>query len=825
MNDKEQSAGLRQAYEQLHAEIGKRQRVEHELCKNLQQAESDKQKRVATLEEQRRAEAEMAAHVRQQAAIAELGQVALSGVELSELMDRAVCRVAQVLDMEFCKVLELLPAAHTVLLRAGVGWQTGLVGNATLNVGQDSQAGFALQSKEPVIVEDLRTEKRFGGMPLLHDHGVISGLCTIIGDPEKPYGVLGVHSTRRKSFAEHDVHFLQGVAHLLATAVQRKAVEQSLAESESRYRHLILHSPDAVFVNEQGRITLVNHACQSLFGATRAEDIIGKSAFQFFHPDCHEQIKARLQCLRELGESVPLAEERVVRLDGTTVDVEVMAAPFVHGGVNAIHVILRDITERKQAEADRRKLEAQLRAAQKMEAIGSLAGGVAHDFNNMLNIISGYAQMAQEKLADTDPVYDDIKEVIIAADRAARLTRQLLAFSRRQVLQPVVLNLNQIVSELEKMLRRILGEDIALHQALAPTLGMVRADPGQMEQVLMNLVVNARDAMPKGGKLTIETANMDLDEAYATRHLMVKPGLYVQLAVSDTGCGMDEASRARLFEPFFTTKEKDQGTGLGLSTVYGIVKQSGGCIFVYSEPDKGTTFKIYLPRELSIAAPSPLVKPGRTQARGWETILLVEDEEALRILAQRILREAGYTVLTAAHGEEALVVSDQYQRTIELLLTDVVMPQMSGRALAERLVQMRPAIRTLFMSGYTDHAIVHHGVLDPGTNFIGKPFNPTVLTNKVREVLGNHSGDKHHLDDVSLQEPLLAPVKAPTGSVGRSLPRDTREGLREAAVAARYDEIVEWVDEIGHADPEIAELLRQRVDCYDYDGVLELLEE
>jgi two-component system, cell cycle sensor histidine kinase and response regulator CckA len=592
-----------------------------------------------------------------------------------------------------------------------------------------------------------------------------------------------------------------------------------LAESESRYRNLIMHSPDAVFVNENGKIALVNLACQKLFGARRAEDIIGQPAINFFHPDCHEQINTRLHRLTVLGESVPLAEEKVVRLDGSTVDVEVVAAPFASGGTNAIHVIVRDITERKQAETERRNLEDQLRLAQKMEAIGSLAGGVAHDFNNMLNIISGYAQMAKEKLDRSDSLYDDITEILAAADRAAKLTRQLLAFSRRQVLQPVVLNLNQIVSELEKMLRRVLGADIDLHQVLAPTLGAVRADPGQMEQVLMNLAVNARDAMPKGGKLTIETANVVLEDAQAARDLYAKPGAYVQLTVTDTGCGLDEETKNRLFEPFFTTKERGKGSGLGLSMVYGIVKQSGGSILVTSEPGKGTTFKIYLPQELSLEAPIAKHLPRMTSAQGNETILLVEDEEALRMLAKRILRESGYTVLTAANGVEALHTSEQHQGNIDLLLTDVVMPEMGGRVLAQNLVKMRPAIKVMFMSGYTDNAIANHGVLDAGTSFLGKPFSPDELECKVREALGGIPSKPRteYLPAEAEDQPLAL-------TTIRSLPREALEGLREAAVAARYDEMIEYVDEIGHADPVMADLLRQRVDCFDYDGVLDLLE-
>ena len=396
----------------------------------------------------------------------------------------------------------------------------------------------------------------------------------------------------------------------------------------------------------------------------------------------------------------------------------------------------RDITERKRAEDEREKLEQQLRSAQKMEAIGSLAGGVAHDFNNLISVILNYTEFAMESAQMGDQLKDDLLEVKTAAERAAVLTRQLLAFSRKQVLQPVLLDLNKIAVGVEKMLRRILGEDIELVLVLAPDLGTTLADPGQIEQVFMNLVVNARDAMPRGGKITIETTNVEVDDEHAARGIDLKIGHYVEVAVADTGCGMDEPTKARLYEPFFTTKEKGKGTGLGLSTVYGIVKQSAGNIWVDSEPGVGTTFKIYLPRQpvttqaASISAPVVL-----RRSTGNETILVVEDEEALRKVATRTLEAAGYTVLTAANGDEALLTCAQHVGDIPLLVTDVVMPRMSGRQLAERLLEILPEIKVLYMSGYTDDAIVHHGVLDAGTHFLSKPFTAADLTQKVQETL------------------------------------------------------------------------------------------
>jgi two-component system, cell cycle sensor histidine kinase and response regulator CckA len=397
--------------------------------------------------------------------------------------------------------------------------------------------------------------------------------------------------------------------------------------------------------------------------------------------------------------------------------------------------VVRDITERKRSGEERQKLEAQLQLAQKMEAVGRLAGGVAHDFNNLLSVILSYAGFATEALREGDPLRDDIEEIRRAGARAADLTRQLLAFSRRQVLEPKVLEPCRVVADMEKMLRRLIGEDVRLELVLPPESGLVKADPGQLEQVIMNLVVNARDAMPDGGTITIEVAQVELDEEYAARHIAVTPGSYMLLSISDTGCGMDETTRQRLFEPFFTTKEKGKGTGLGLSTVYGIVKQSGGNIWAYSEPGQGTVFKVYLPRVKEDSSAAVTRRTQECPAIGTETIVVVEDDDAVRNLTVRILRAAGFKVLTAANGGEALRACEQHPGEIHLLLTDVVMPQMSGRQLAERLVKVRPGLRVLYMSGYTDDAIVHHGVLEPGTKFVSKPFTSAELTRKVREAL------------------------------------------------------------------------------------------
>jgi len=381
----------------------------------------------------------------------------------------------------------------------------------------------------------------------------------------------------------------------------------------------------------------------------------------------------------------------------------------------------------------------QLQQSQKLEAIGQLAGGVAHDFNNMLTAIIGYTDLSLRRVGLENPIRRNLEETKKAAERAASLVRQLLAFSRKQILEPKVLDLNDVVKDMHKMLTRLIGENIKLATRLETDLGSVKADPCQVEQIIVNLVVNARDAMPRGGRVTVETANVALDDQNASKHVSVKPGEYVMLAVSDTGSGMDQETQARIFEPFFTTKEVGKGTGLGLSTVYGIVKQSGGNIWVYSEQGLGTVFKVYLPRIDDATASTIANQSQETNTpRGTETILLVEDEEVVRGLTRKILMQAGYNVLDAKGGDEAIRLCHAHAGPIDLLLTDVVMPEVSGKEVADRLLELRPSIRVLYMSGYTDEAIVQHGVLDANVKFIQKPFTWVGLTRKVREVLNRN---------------------------------------------------------------------------------------
>jgi len=403
--------------------------------------------------------------------------------------------------------------------------------------------------------------------------------------------------------------------------------------------------------------------------------------------------------------------------------------------IGGIVLSIRDITERKEAERERGRLQEQLQQAMKMEAIGRLAGGVAHDFNNLLTAISGNLELAKLDLDPADPLHQYLVEASDAARSAAELTRQLLTFSRRQIIEPRILNLNELIGNLRKMLTRLIGEDITLETKLAAELGSVRVDPGQFQQLVVNLCVNARDAMPDGGKLAIQTGNADLDESFCHLQPDVRPGGYVRIAVSDTGQGMSEEVRQRIFEPFFTTKEEGRGTGLGLATVFGVVKQAGGVIDVYSETGMGTTFRIYLPR-VEEPAESPARPACRAELpRGNEVVLLVEDEASVREFSAAMLKRLGYRVLAAANGGEAILLAEKRSEPIDLLLTDVVMPGMNGRELAERLQQSHPEAQVLFTSGYTEDVIVRRGVMDEVMHYIGKPYTMQALAEKVRRVL------------------------------------------------------------------------------------------
>ncbi|MGA7696899.1 MAG: ATP-binding protein [Candidatus Sulfotelmatobacter sp.] len=508
-----------------------------------------------------------------------------------------------------------------------------------------------------------------------------------------------------------------------------RAAQEGLRRSEMNFRSLVTNAPYGICrCDSAGQLLDVNPALLTVLGYSSAHELVGKHLGALY-ADTHQWF----ELADHLRSSAPLNGLIVEwkRKDGTGTVVRVSGRAVSDGNNGrAFELFTEDVTER-------RALEQQLRQSQKMEAVGRLAGGIAHDFNNLLMVISGYSEFLLDRLGPEPALRGPAQEIASAAGRATSLTRQLLAFSRKQMLAPKVLDLNGVVTENLKMLTRVIGEDIDLVMVPAAGLGAVRADAGQMEQVIMNLAVNARDAMPSGGKLTIETSNVSLDDDYARFHAPLRPGDYVMLAISDTGLGMDSETQSHIFEPFFTTKGL-KGTGLGLSTVYGIVKQSGGYIWVYSEPGKGTTFKIYLPR-VAERAESPAqvastAEPVATEP-GTETILLVEDETNLRYLARQFLEKQGYRVIEAADGAVAMQIAVAHEGVIHLLLTDVIMPGMNGRELAQRVSEIRPNTKVLYMSGYTENVIGHNGTLDAGVRLLQKPFTLSSLKSKVREVL------------------------------------------------------------------------------------------
>jgi PAS domain S-box-containing protein len=519
-----------------------------------------------------------------------------------------------------------------------------------------------------------------------------------------------------------------GLLGICRDITDRKRAEEEIRQSQQKLSTHIDHTPLAVVEWDFAfRVVAWNPSAERIFGYTR-EEAVGQPASFIVPPHFREHVD---RIGRELlsGKGGGRSTNDNVTKSGRTISCEWYNTPLIDdsGRVLGVASLVQDVTERVA-------LEDQLRHSQKMEAVGRLAGGVAHDFNNLLTVILGYTQILSDGLP-AGRLADSATQIKAAAERAAGITRQLLAFSRKQVLSPRIIDLNDIMLNLDSLLRRLIGEDVEVLTVPAKGLGSVKADPGQIEQVIMNLALNARDAMPHGGKLTIETANAELDEAYVRDHHSVEHGSYVMLAVSDTGQGMTPEVQARIFEPFFTTKEVGKGTGLGLATVYGIIKQTGGYIWVYSEPEQGTTFKIYFPR---VEQPAQMLSTEKSFAgvqRGAETILLVEDDPQLRQLSSSVLAHCGYRVLLASSPEEGLAITKDNLRDIKLLVTDVVMPRMNGRQLAEQIARIAPEVRVLYISGYTNNAIVHYGVLDAGLWFLPKPFTLAALVAKVREVL------------------------------------------------------------------------------------------
>jgi PAS domain S-box-containing protein len=523
----------------------------------------------------------------------------------------------------------------------------------------------------------------------------------------------------------------------LQDITDRKEAEEAIRESESRFRSLIERAPEAVFVQAGGVFRYVNEAMARLLGARQSDDLVGRRLFDFVSPDCHDQVRDRIRLQQESHELAPPMEQTYLRVDGVPVTVETTAVAMRFEGRDGHLVFVRDVTARKRADSERINLEAQLQQAQKLESVGRLAGGVAHDFNNLLMGIMGHAELCRDELGRDHPASRDLDEILDAAQRSAAITRQLLAFARRQPIAPVVLDINDHVTGTIKLLRRLIGEDIQLAWVPKARHALVKIDPAQLDQVLANLAVNARDAIAGVGRVTVESGELELDAAGCVEHPGAAPGRYVMLALSDSGCGMDRDTISHIFEPFFTTKASGEGTGLGLATVYGVVSQNEGLLKVDSEVGKGTTFRVYFKQhgaesaEATASAEKPL--PG-----GTETVMLVEDARTVRLITSRVLQALGYNVLTAANGIEALQQASQFPGKIHLLITDVIMPGMSGRDLSAKLAEIRPETKRLFISGYTGDVIANRGVLEAGVQFLPKPFSRHDLARKVREVLESY---------------------------------------------------------------------------------------
>jgi len=606
---------------------------------------------------------------------------------------------------------------------------------------------LALRDRPPVVVATA-----FGNEEVAV-RAMREGACDYVSkDPERSYlkalpAIVEKVLERvriREEIQEHGRDMERMVAERTAAlgeeVERRKQAERELRQSQALLRSLLDNIPDMAWLKDRNGVYLAANESFARAVGVSPEEVRGRTSFPRWTKRLQERYRLEDEQVVRRGERLWF-EDCVVDRKGRTRWFETVKSPVLDssGAVVGVCGVARDVSERKRAEEEHKRLEEQFRQAQKLEAIGTLAGGIAHDFNNLLSIILGNVDLALVFLPEDRGERRYIEEIRKAAQRASDLTQQILAFSRKQILKPTVVNLNEIVRAVEKMLQRLIGENIALETRLNPDIGSVLVDVGQMEQVLMNLAVNARDAMPTGGRLLIETYESDLDESYFDqRGTTPKPGRYVVLCVVDTGEGMDAETLSRIFEPFFTTKETGKGTGLGLSTVYGIVKQSGGYVWVYSEPGGGATFKIYLPVVEEIGAavgPARQEVFRRQERRGSETVLAVEDDAMLLDLVGLILERCGYRVLKAGSGEDALRTAREDSGPIHLLLTDVIMPGMSGRELAERMKALRPEVKVLYMSGYTDESIAHYGMLDPGIDLIAKPFTPVGLADKVREVL------------------------------------------------------------------------------------------
>ncbi len=665
------------------------------------------------------------------------------GGPLKESLEAIVELIEQQAPGMICTILLLDEDGHTV--RNGAGPSMPAVVTQALDGLQIGPAagscGTAAYRRERVIVEDIATHPYWEAYKSLAlDHGLRACWSSPILSAERDVlGTFAIYYREVRGPSAEELAWVDAATHLASIAIARERADLRLRRSEALLSLVYDNVDDVIFYmgvegEDRYRVLYANSAFERITGVPCAS-IIGRLMTDLMPAKALKTALAKYREAVTTGENVTWEYEDNFPKGVKIGEVTLCPVRDARGVCTNVVSTVHDVTSRKSAEREREELHAKVSLAHRMQALGTLAGGIAHDFNNVLSVILSYAEILSHEFASGEPLAEDVGEIRKAALRATEMTRQLLAFSHKQVLEPRVVDPTQALSSMTKMLTRLLGADIELTVIAPSSVANIRVDPTQLEQVLMNLAVNARDAMPQGGKLTIEIANVSLDADYVRLHPGAIVGPHVVLAVSDTGIGMDRATQARIFEPFFTTKEKGKGTGLGLATVFGIVKQSGGSIWLYSEPGQGTTFKIYLPAIDAVADAPTDRSVSDVVVTGSETILLVEDDEQVRQVARETLRRGGYRVLDASNGGEALLICEQHGAKIDLLLTDVVMPRMGGRQLAERLLAMRPQMRVLYMSGYTDDAIFHHGVLDSGAHYLQKPITPSTLLHKIRSVI------------------------------------------------------------------------------------------
>ena len=652
------------------------------------------------------------ARAQQQAVVAAVGQFAMVSQDFNALLGQAIQLVAQTLEAQFAHVLELQPEDESLAFRAGLGWCVGRSGTSSIDARARSMGGFVLSHGEPTLISDLRHERRFIAPNALLENGVVSGICLVVATRQRPYGVLGIYTNKPRQFTGDEVQFLLAVANAIGMAAERRRTETELQKLAAFTQ---LNPNPAMELAPDGSITYFNDTALRL-----AISVNQNHPRAILPPNTNEIIKS---CL-EHGDCPPRFETRI---SGRTLSW--LFHPVLASRV--VHCYVEDSTERLS-------LESQLRQSQKMDSIGQLAAGVAHDFNNMLTIIQGHAGMLMARPGMSPQALDSAQAVFFASERAASLTRQLLMFSRKNVMQPKHLDLRDIVANMSKMLHRLLGETVTLDFTPPEELALVQGDTGMMEQVIMNLCVNARDAMERGGTLAIELSVVEIAGDYAQTNPEARAGKHVCLRVSDTGCGMDTYLISRIFEPFFTTKEVGKGTGLGLATVYGIVKQHNGWVEVTSQPNHGTTFNVFFPASgETVKTTVEDITPNTTVTGGKETVLVVEDEPVLREMAQMILEECGYRVFVSGNGREALDLWERHKNSVDLLFTDMVMPAgVSGVDLANKLLSQQNNLRVVFASGYTvDDISTEFLAKNNDARFLQKPYTRINLARTVREAL------------------------------------------------------------------------------------------